>query len=63
MYKLGRKICVAIGIIVTVIYFLNIKNLDIESVFILINTQHIMLMIIFALDESKEIFVKNSRMG
>ncbi|CAH2214961.1 hypothetical protein [Tepidibacter aestuarii] len=63
VYKLGRKICMAIVFICGIIYFLNIKNLDIESVFILTNIQHIMLMIMFALKGSRELFAKNSKMG
>ncbi|MEJ8553454.1 hypothetical protein [Tepidibacter sp. Z1-5] len=63
VYNLGATICLVGAIIVAVIYFLNKKSLDNESIFTLMNIQQIMLIVGFGLYGSSEIFAKNSRRG
>lgn len=63
VYKLGI-IIFSVGVIIcAIIQILNRKSLDYESIFILINIQQIMLIIVFALHGSREVLAKNSRSG
>jgi len=63
VYKLGITICSVGVIIVSIIFFLNRKNLDSVSICTLMNIQQIMLIIVFALHGSREVFAKNEKIG
>lgn len=61
VYNLGLKICSVIGIIAIIICIMNKGTLDYRSTFLLMNVQHIMLMMILVLNGTKEVFAKNSK--
>lgn len=63
IYKLGIKICSVGVIIVAIIQILNRKSLNIESICTLMNIQQIMLIIVFGLHGTKEVFSKSERIG
>ncbi len=63
VYDLGKKLCLILGFIVAITYFVNRNTGNSEFVFMLNNTQQVIFIIFSALIGTETVFAKKDKSG